>query len=59
MYISSQIRSALNKTQILNKGKDRRCAGLLFMSDVSVLCKSCVAHLAKLTTLFDKFKCFD
>jgi len=29
------------------------------MSDLSVLYKSCVAHLAKWTTLFAKFKCFD
>jgi len=29
------------------------------MSDVSVLYKSCISHLAKWTTLFAEFKCFD
>jgi len=42
--------SALTK---LREGKDHDCA--LFMSDVSVLYKSCVAHLAKWTTLFAEF----
>jgi len=30
-----------------------------FMSDVSELYKSCAAHLAKWTSLFAEFKCFD
>ena len=30
----------------------------IFMSDVPVLNKSCVAHLAKWITLFAEFKCF-
>jgi len=29
------------------------------MSDVSLLYKPCVSHLAKWTTIFAKFKCFD
>ena len=42
--------SALTK---LREGKDHDCD--LFMSDVSVLYKSCVAHLAKWNTLFAEF----
>jgi len=41
----------------VREAKDRDY--VLFMSDVSVLYKSCVAHLAKWTTLFAEFKCFD
>jgi len=41
----------------MREGKDRDC--ILMMSDVSVLYKSCVAHLTKWTTLFAEFKCFD
>jgi len=54
MCISSQVKSALRN---LREGKDHD--GDLFMSDVSVLYKSCVAHLAKWATLFAEFKCFD
>jgi len=54
MYISSQVKSALRK---LSGGKDHDCD--LFTSDVSVFYKSCVAHLAKWTTLFVEFNCFD
>jgi len=55
MYRSSQVKSALRKPR---EGKD--CdRGLLFMSDGSVIYKSCAAHLAKWTTLFAEFKCFD
>jgi len=57
MYISSQVKSALRKTQRPREGKDRDC--VLFMSDGYVLYKSYVAHLAKWTTLFAEFKCFD
>jgi len=52
MYISSQVKLALSK---FSEGKDHDCDS--FMSDVSVL--SCVSHLAKWTTLFAEFKCFD
>jgi len=45
LYIPSQVKSALRK---LRKGKDRECD--LIMSDVSVLYKSCVAHLAEWTS---------
>jgi len=54
MYMPSQVKSALRK---FSEGKDDECDS--FMSDVSVLCKSCVSHLAKWTTLFAEFKCFD
>jgi len=54
MYISSQVKSALRK---FSEGKDHDCD--LLMSDVSVLYKSCVSHLAKCITLFVEFKCFD
>jgi len=54
IYISSH---STKKTQRLREGKDRHC--VLFMSDVSALHKSCVAHLAKWTTLFAEFKCFE
>jgi len=50
----SQVKSAIRK---LREGKDHDCD--LFMSDVSVLYKSCVAHLAKWTTLFAGFECCD
>ena len=53
-YISSQVKSALRK---LREGQDRD--NDLFMSDVYVLYKSCVAQRAKWTTLFAEFKCFD
>jgi len=33
--------------------------GVLFMSDLSVLYKSGVVYMAKGTTLFAEFKCFD
>jgi len=56
MYISSPAKSALRKLR-LREGKDHECD--LFMSDVSVLYKYCVAQLAKWTTLFAEFKCFD
>jgi len=46
MYISSQVKSALRK---FSEGKDRDCDS--FMSDVPVLYKSCVSHLAKWTSL--------
>ena len=46
MYISSQVKSALRK---FGEGKDHDCDS--FMSDVSVLYKPCVSHLAKWTTL--------
>jgi len=42
MYISSQAKSALKK---FSEGKDHDCDS--FMSDVLVLYKSCVSHLAK------------
>jgi len=54
MYISRQVKSALRK---FSEGRDHDCDS--FMSDVSVLYKSCVSHLAKSTTLFAEFKCFD
>jgi len=46
MYMSSQVKSTLRK---LSEGKDHDCDS--FMSDVSVLYKSCVAHLDEWTTL--------
>jgi len=52
--VSSQVKSALRK---ISEGKDHDCDS--FISDVSALYKSCVLHLAKLTTLFAEFKCFD
>jgi len=54
LYIPSQVKSALRK---LREGKDHDCD--LFMSYVSVLYKTSVAHLAKWTTLFAEFKCSD
>jgi len=54
MYISSQVKSALRK---FSEGKNHDCDS--FLSDVSVLCKSCISHLVKWTTLFAEFKCFD
>jgi len=54
MYISSQVKLALRK---FSEGKDHDCDS--FMSDVSVLYKSCISHLAKWITLFAEFKCFD
>jgi len=54
--VNSEVKSALRKLR-LREGKDRDCA--LLMSDVSVLCKSCVVHLTKWTTLFAEFKCFE
>jgi len=54
LYTSSQGKSALRK---LSKGKDHDCDS--FMSEVSVLYKFCTSHLAKWTTLFAEFKCFD
>ena len=45
-YISSQVKSALRK---FSEGKDNDCDS--FMSDVSVLYKSCAAHLAKSVVL--------
>jgi len=54
MYISSQVKSALRK---FSEGKYHDCDSL--MSDVSVLYKSCVSHLAKWTTSFAELKCFD
>jgi len=53
-YISSQVKLARRK---FSEGKDHDCDS--FMSDVSVLYKSCISHLAKWTTLFAEFKCFD
>ena len=50
-YIPSQVESALWK---FSANKDHDCD--LFMSDVSALYKSCVAHLAKWTTLFAEYK---
>ena len=50
----SQVKSALRK---FREGKDHDCDS--FMSDVSVLYKSCVSRLVKRTTLFAGFKCFD
>jgi len=50
----NQVKSALRK---FSEGKDHDCDS--FMSDVPVLHKSCVSHLAKLTTLFAEFICFD
>jgi len=47
MCKSSQVKSTLRK---FGEGKDRDC--YLFMSDVSVLYKSCIVRLAKRTTLF-------
>jgi len=49
-YISSQLKSALRK---FNEGKNHDCDS--FMSDVSVLYKSCVSHLAEWTTLFAEY----
>ena len=46
MYISSQVKSALRK---FSEGKDHDCDS--FMSDVPVLYKSCVSHLAIWTNL--------
>jgi len=40
MYISSQVKSAPRK---FREGKDHDCN--LFMLDVSIYCKSCVAHV--------------
>jgi len=54
MGISSQVKSTLSK---FSEGEDHDCDS--FMSEVSVLYKSCVSHLAKWTTLFAEFKCFD
>jgi len=51
--ISSQVKLAIRK---FSEDKDHDCD--LFMSDVSVLYKSCVSHLAKWATLFAEFKCF-
>jgi len=39
-----------------SEGKDDDCGS--FMSDVSVLYKSCISHLAKWTTLFGEFQSF-
>jgi len=50
----NQFKSALRK---FSEGKDHDCDS--FMSDVSVLYKSCVSHLVEWTTLFAEFKCFD
>jgi len=50
MHMSSQAKSALWK---FSQGKDHNCNS--FMSDMSVLHKSCVSHLAKCTTLFAEF----
>jgi len=50
----NQVKSALRK---FSENKDHDCDS--FMLDVSVLCKSCVSHLVKWTTLFAEFKCFD
>ena len=50
-YISSQVKSALRK---FSEGRDHDCDS--FMSDVSVLYKSCVSHLARWTTLFAEYK---
>jgi len=46
-----------NSTNKIQRSKDHVCDS--FMSDVSVLYKPCVSHLAKWTTLFAEFKCFD
>ena len=54
MYISSQVKSAQRK---FSEGKVHDCDS--FMTDVSVLYKSCDSHLAKSTTLLAEFKCFD
>jgi len=54
MYIPSQVKSALRK---FSEGKDHDYD--LFKSDVTVLYKPCVSHLAKWITLFAEFKCFD
>jgi len=54
MYISSQVKLALRK---FSEVKDYDCDS--FMSDVSVLYKSCISYLVKWTTLFAEFKCFD
>jgi len=48
MYISSQVESAPRKLKRLREGKGRDC--VLFVSDVSVLYKSCVANLGNWTT---------
>jgi len=53
MYISSRVKSALRK---FSEGKDHDCNS--FMSDVSVLYKSCVSYLGKWTT-FAEFQSFD
>jgi len=45
MFISGQVKSALRK---FSEVKDHDCDS--FMSDISVLYKSCASHLAKLTT---------
>jgi len=50
----NQVKSALRK---FSEGKDHDCDS--FLSDVSVLYKSCVSRLVKWITLFAEFKCFD
>jgi len=57
IYISSQVKLALKKTQ-------RRQGSWLWFIHVRCICIvqvlcSCVTHLAKWTTLFAEFKCFD
>ena len=54
MWISIQVKTALKK---FSEVKDHACDS--FMSDVSVLYKSCVLHLSEWTTLCAEFKCFD
>jgi len=54
MWMSSQVKTALRK---FCQVKDHDCDS--FMSDVSVLYKSCVLNLAEWTTLCTEFKCFD
>jgi len=54
MYISSQVKSTSRK---FSEGKDHDCDS--FMSDVSVLYKSCVSHLAKCATLFAELQSYD
>ena len=54
MNVSSQVKSALKKFR--EESKDRDCD--LFVSDVSVLYKSCVAYVDKWNTLFAEVQYF-
>jgi len=54
MYILSQVKSTPRK---FSEGKDHDCDS--FMSDVSVLYKSCISHLADWTTIFAEFQSVD